>query len=182
MSKQYRKIEFGLVRIENAVEELARYKDRGELVCGDFNGKTLYSDIDDLDSAYVKITGRTKAESDEANRIWREEYDRKKSAHEAAIPQLTKHYIEQGSVILAPEYHELWAKIIPVRLGDLYEGMELGASLEIIKALNEGKTLADAKLIIDEQGHSGMSYSLVRAMVEALCDRGEEFGSFVRHS
>ena len=48
---EHRKIEFGLGNIESAVKELARYKERGELVYGEFNGQKLYSDTDDLDSA-----------------------------------------------------------------------------------------------------------------------------------
>ena len=66
MKTNYRKIEFGFGDISSAVKELNRYKERGELVYGEFNGQELYSDIDDLDSAYKKITGKTKAEFDEA--------------------------------------------------------------------------------------------------------------------
>ena len=61
MSK-YKTIEFGIGNnIESAVKKLKSYN---ELVCGSFNGQMLYSDIDDLDSAYVKITGKTKYEFD----------------------------------------------------------------------------------------------------------------------
>ena len=62
MEKEYREIEFYPGQsIETAVKELKSYE---ELVCGSFNGKMLYSDVDDVDSAFVKITGRTKAEFD----------------------------------------------------------------------------------------------------------------------
>lgn len=65
MNKNYRKIYFGAGdSIESAMNDLARFKERGELVYGEFNGQKLYSDIDDLDSAFKKLTGRTKAEFD----------------------------------------------------------------------------------------------------------------------
>ena len=51
---KYREIEFDAGQnIESAVKELKEQKD---LVCGSFNGQMLYSDIDDMDSAYKKIT------------------------------------------------------------------------------------------------------------------------------
>ena len=169
MEKYYRKIEFGAGNsIERAIRDLSLYKEHGELVCGEFNGKMLYSDVDDLDSAYVKITGKTKAEFDEVERIRYEEY------------QDERRWIEKGNLILDKKYHELWAKCVPIRLNDLYKGMELGATLDIVKELNAGCELTVAKGIIKEQGHSGMSFGLVCSMVKSFCDRGEEFVNYAR--
>ena len=65
METNYRKIEFGAGdSIERAMKDLARFKERGELVYGEFNGQKLYSDVDDLDSAFKKVTGKTKTEFD----------------------------------------------------------------------------------------------------------------------
>lgn len=169
MENYYRKIEFGAGNsIERAIRDLSLYKEHGELVCGEFNGKMLYSDVDDLDSAYVKITGKTKAEFDEVERIRYEEY------------QDERRWIEKGNLILDKKYHELWAKCVPIRLNDLYKGMELGATLDIVKELNAGCELTVAKGIIKEQGHSGMSFGLVCSMVKSFCDRGEEFVNYAR--
>ena len=66
MEKTYREIKFMAGEsIESAIKDLAPYKEKGEFVCGNFNGHKLYSDVDDLDSAYKKITGKTKSEFDE---------------------------------------------------------------------------------------------------------------------
>jgi hypothetical protein len=66
MDKNYEKIEFILgSTIEEAVNKLLNYRDIGELVCGEFNGVILYSDTVTMDSAYRKITGKSKAEFDE---------------------------------------------------------------------------------------------------------------------
>ena len=181
METNYRKIEFGAGdSIERAMKDLARFKERGELVYGEFNGQKLYSDIDDIDSAFKKVTGSTKAEFDEAREKEHEEYEAENKRHEQAIPKLTKEWIEKGNAILDEKHHELWAKIVPIRLKDLYKGFELGACLDIIKELNSGCELETAKAIIEEQGHSGMSFGLVCSMVKSFCDRGSEFASYAR--
>ena len=177
MEKNYRKIEFGFGDINSAMKELKSHKD---LVCGSFNGQMLYSDIDDVDSGYQKITGKTKAEFDEARQKEHEEYEAEKKRHEEAIPELTKEWIEKGNEILAEKYHETWAECVPIRLGDLYRGFELKATLDIVKKLNAGCELETAKKIIEDQGHSGMSFGLVCSMVKSFCDRGAEFASYAR--
>lgn len=180
METNYRKIEFGAGdSIERAMQDLARFKERGELVYGEFNGQKLYSDIDDLDTAFKKITGKTKSEFDE-ERKWRMiniRADQKK--HKDAISELTKEWIEKGNAILDEKYQEKWAKCVPIRLDDLYQGMELKATLDIVKELNAGCELEVTKGIIEGQGHSGMSFGLVCSMVKSFCDRGTEFASFV---
>ena len=163
--------------IESAMKEL---KSHEGLVCCSFNGKTLYSDKDNLDSAYKKITGKTKAEFDEIQRKRSEEYEKQKREHKAAIPELTKEWIEKGKAILDEKHHADWIKCVPIRLGDLYRGMELKCCLDIVKELNNGCKLKTAKKIIDGQGHSGMSFGLVCSMVRSFCDRGEEFVNHVR--
>ncbi|MFW6275310.1 MAG: hypothetical protein ACOC2M_01595 [bacterium] len=178
MKKNYREIEFSAGQsIESAVKELKEHKG---LICGSFNGQMLYSDIDDMDSVFKKVTGKTKAEFDADEQKRHEEYEREKREHEARIPELTKEWIEKGNAILDKKYHKLWAKIVPVRLKDLYRGFELGACLDIIKELNNGCELEKAKGIIKEQGHSGMSFGLVCSMIKDLCDRGAEFVSYAR--
>jgi hypothetical protein len=180
MEKNYSKIEFGFGDIDSAVKELSRYKEKGELVYGEFNGQALYSDVDDLDSSYKKITGKTKAEFDDERRKENDRYNEEKRKHEESIPDLTKEWIEKGFAILDEKHHERWAKCVPIRLGDLYRGMELGATLDIVKELNAGCELDVAKEIIEGQGHSGMSFGLVCSMVKAFCDRGIEFVSYVK--
>ncbi|MCP4984872.1 MAG: hypothetical protein GY928_02045 [Colwellia sp.] len=177
MKSNYRKIEFGLGNIESAVKELKSHKD---LVCGSFNGQMLYSDIDDLDSAFKKITGKTKDEFNEAEQKRSEEYEAEKIKHEESIPELTKEWIEKGKTILDEKYLETWNKCVPIRLGDLYRGMELGNCLEIVEQLNKGQELEKVKPLIENQGHSGMSFGLVCSMIKVFCDRGDEFVKYAR--
>lgn len=176
----YKEIDFYFGNIEDAVKELKNYDQKGEKVFITFNGQKLYSDIDTVDTAYQKITGKTKAEFDEAERKRNEEYQEQKRKHKEVIPELTKQWIEKGNQILDEKYRENWAKCVPIRLGDLYQGMELEMCLDIVIELNNGCTLEKAKEIIESQGHSGMSFGLVCSMVKSFCDRGVEFSSYAR--
>lgn len=179
MKTTHREIEFGFGNIESAIKELQKYKEKGELVFGVFNGQKLFSDIDDIDSAYLKITGSTKSECDEKARISNQKYLEEKRIHEETIPEQTKLWIERGEKILDLKYRAKWNEIVPFRLKDLYRGFELEACLEIVSELNEGVDFKTVKEIIEEQGHSGMSFGLVCSMIKAFSDRGADFVDYV---
>lgn len=176
MKKTYRKTVFNPgCSIEKAIQILGYYKRRGELVSGSFNGQMLYSDIDDFDSAYKKITGKTKADFDAEMKAENDRYKEEERKHKEAIPELTKVWIEKGNNILDEKYRELWAECVPIRLDDLYHGMELSNCLEIVEQLNNGKSIEEVKPLIENQGHSGISFWLVCCLVKSFCDRGNEF-------
>lgn len=179
MTKKYLELQFFGNTIEDAVNELLAYKEKGELASGDFNGTRLYSDTVTMDDAYKAITGKTKEQMDEAEEKRMAEYKRKQKEHEANIPQLTKEWSEKGREVLAEDKWAYWDDIVPIRLNDLYQGMELEASLDIIRILNDGGTLEEAKEKIESQNHSGTSFGLVRLMVKEFAERGEEFSSYV---
>jgi len=177
MKKDYREIEFGFGNIEEAVKEL---KSHNDLVKGTFNGQILYSDIDDMNSAYKKVTGKTKTEFDEEERLRQIKYKRQEKEHKEAIPKLTIEWVEKGVKILDEKHHKLWTKIVPIRLSDLYKGMGLGNCLEIVEQLNKGAEFEKVKPLIEDQGHSGMSFGLVCSMVAEFSDRGTEFVKYAR--
>ena len=178
MEKQYTKVDYLGMDIDLVVENLLISKEKGELISVEFNGHTLFSDTVTLDGAYKEITGKTKAEFERAEQEWRDDYARQEEAHKAKIPKLTAEWMQKGREILSETYWELWDKCVPIRLDDLYQGMELGDCLDIVKILNDGGTLNEAKDKIESQNHSGMSHSLVCSMVRAFCDRGQEFVNF----
>ena len=165
--------------IEDAVLELIKYAHKGEFVCGDFNGNTLYSDTVSMDSAYKTINGLTMYESKEKQRKWKENYDKEEKEFEASIPRLENEWIEKGHLVLTEDKWELWDKCVPIRLGDLYHGMELGNCLEIVEILKNG-SFEEAKQSMDSQGHSGMSWGLVKSMVRSFSDKGEEFAEYLK--
>ena len=125
--KDYKEIELWAgCTIDQVVRELQEYKYRRILAYADFNGVRLYSDAITLDDAYKQITGKTKAEFDKSQEEWHENYERKEKEFKETIPSLTEEWIKRGKEILTEDKWDYWAEIVPVRLGDLYHGMELG--------------------------------------------------------
>jgi len=177
---EYQEIKFWAGNIEEAVKELWHYKNEGILAYVDFNGTTLYSDTVTMDDAYLKITGKTKAKFDKAQQDWHDNYEREEREFKEQIPKLTEEWKKKGREILAEDKWDYWDEIVPTRLGDLYHGWELGCCLDIVKILNDGGSLEEAKQEIEKQGHSGMSWGLVRLMVKEFCERGEEFVEYVK--
>lgn len=106
------------------LREMAAAEKSGEVLKAVFNDKYLLS-TDSDDDAYLRITGKTKAEHDEYMRKWQEDYEAKRKAHEARIPELTEHYRKVARGVIIESELEYWDEIVPIRLGDLYRGMEL---------------------------------------------------------
>lgn len=180
MEKEYEEIEFDCgCQIKDAVLELVRYAARGEFAKGSFNGHTLYSDTVSIDSAYKEICGDTYFNLLNKREISREKLRKEREEYEKTIPENTKTWIKKGRSVLDKKYWSKWEEIVPIRLGDLYEGMELKCCLDIVQPLNDGCSLDEAKDIIESQNHSGMSWGLVKSMVGAFCDRGNEFVEYL---
>lgn len=163
--------------IEQAVLELRAWKPEdhdGHKAAINFNDHILYSDTVTVDGAYKLITGKTKAKFDEERRKERENYVRKEREFQEKIPELTKEWIKKGHKILSEDKWELWDKCVPIRLGDLYHGMELGQCLDIVEILKTGD-YEKAKQTMENQGHSGLSWGLMKSMVRSFSDVGEDF-------
>jgi hypothetical protein len=152
--------------IDTAHKVLVEFSEKyNEPCCGNFNGKVI-SSSDSIDEAYVKVTGITKQQYDEYQKMQRMEYEDREKSHKERIPQLTEEYRKKARGIIPEENLELWDKIVPIRLSDLYHGMELDCWLDLISVLNdevldETDKLIQCAEIFDSQGHSGMSASLV---------------------
>ena len=138
-----------------------------------FNGHWLYSDTVTLDSAYKEITGKTKEEFEAKIKESQDAYEKQKKEYEE---ELTKKWIEEGHKILDKSKWKYWDEIVPIRLRDLYQGMELKCCLDIISMLNDNNvSYADIYSVFESQGHSGMSYSLVKSMIIKFSDEGKNF-------
>ena len=88
-------------------------------------------------------------------------------------------WVDWGKENLKPEVQELWEEVVPIRLDDLYDGMELVALKEIVEAYNDGKPREEIKEILINQGHSGMSYGLMCALVYDFIDK--ELGEWLHN-
>ena len=155
----------------------------GEVCYGKFNDTEIRS-TDSLDDAYMKIMGKTKAEYEKEMQDWRDEWDRHKEEHKSRIPELSEVYKKAARGVIREDQYEYWDKIVPIRLGDLYEGMELGSTLDLCKIMRDESLSYDERLrkAYDEfnnQGHSGMSAGLVASMLRTFCPDGEDLADAV---
>jgi hypothetical protein len=144
-----------------------------------FNGHTISSD-DDIDTIFLKIVGKTKAAFEAAQAEFYSDFKKKEQARKELEPLIIEGWKKKGEEVLQKKYHELWYKLIPERVSDIYGGRELGNCLEVIATLNGGASLDDAKILLEKQGHSGLSHALVINLIHSLCERGGEFALYVK--
>ena len=178
MDKNYRELNEWLSPLERCVERLLEYKEKGELVKYNFNEHWLYSDMVTMDSAFLEVTGKNKVDFDKAQEEYFEKLRIESELAEKTAQENIPNWIEKGHKLLSEDKWEEWDKIVPIRASDLYHGMELDNTLqiqEILKADYSEETFEKAKKCMEEQGHSGMSWSLVCAMIREFCTNGKEF-------
>ena len=170
-----RKIDFYGSTLEECVNSLLKFQQRGESVVVEFNGHKLYSCDVTMDGAYQEVLGMTKAEHDRKMEEWHKEYQereaREKAEAEAKIPE----WIKRGEAFIYPERMEKWKECVEARAGDLYHGMDLDSALALMEKLESGATMEEVKEMFDEQGHSGASAGMVRSMMFHFAKRGPEF-------
>ena len=170
--------------INNAWKRLLKESAECEDTCfGVFNGKEIRS-TDTLDDAYMKIMGKTKGQYDKEMREWHDEYERREKEHKDKIPSLTKSYCEKARGVILEDQYELWDKIVPFRLRDLYHGMELDCTLDLCKIMRDESVGYDERIrkaydTFMGQEHSGMSASLVASMLKVFCPDGEDLADAV---
>ena len=167
--------------IEMAYSELHK---TGSPCCTEFNGVEITSE-DSLDDLYIKITGLSKDEFDKKQQEAHDEYVRREEEHKAKIPELTEFYRKEARGIILEDKLEVWDKIVPIRLSDLYHGYELNCTLDIAKIMGDEETDLESRMKkaykeFNGQGHSGMSASLVMAMLREFCPYGNEISNAIK--
>ena len=155
----------------------------GDTCFGEFNGREIRS-TDTLDEAYMKILGKTKSEHEKEMQDWRDEYERREKEHKDSIPNLIPIYREKARGVILEDQYEYWDKIVPIRLDDLYHGMELDATLDLCKIMRDESMSYDERLkkaydTFMDQGHSGMSAGLVASMLRTFCPDGHDLADAV---
>ena len=161
--------------LESAVYTLLAAKARGKHVYCDFNGHKLHSDTVSMDSAYMEITGYTKAEYDQKMKELHENSEKKQKIVEQKAKESIPSWIERGQTLIFPERYEEWVQFVQTLATDLDYGMLLDPALEIMEILDKGASMEEAKKMLDGQCHSGTSESIVRNMVFEFSSQGPEF-------
>ncbi|MDF2841650.1 MAG: hypothetical protein K0R00_76 [Herbinix sp.] len=161
--------------LNKCVQKLIESDEKGVKAMIEFNGHSFYSDTVTLDSAYMEIQGKTYSEfvADQETALAR--WNKERAEDEALLPARIERLKKAGRELIHKELWEDWDKMVTVRAKDIYKGFEVDSSLKIIKVLTEDEDIESAVKVIRSQGHSGMSYSLVREIVRRFGVRGEEF-------
>lgn len=167
------------ISLEEAIDLL---KEEAKKTCEpcfcNFNGQKLLF-TDSTDEAYIKVVGKTKADFEEEQRKWLEEYDRKEKEHQSKIPQLTEHYRKVARGLVREDQLDFWDEIVPFRLKDIYHGMELQQVLDCCKIMRDKSLTHVARLkkaydVFMAANHSGMSAKLTMVMLGRFCPHGVE--------
>ena len=171
-----RKIDIGAGScIEDAVNLLLSEKANGNSVYLSFNGTKLYSSTVTMDNAYLKITGKTKAEFDKDQAEWLEN-SKKQSAEdkERAIADIPN-AIERGKPFMYRQRHSSWAKVVEADANGIYHGLLVNNVIRLMEALENGASIDEAVKMMADQGHSGWSASLVNYIMLDHAKQGPEF-------
>ena len=165
--------------IESAYKDLQEYAP----AYGDFNDHTIYS-FETLDEIFQKIVGMTKDEYYKYAKEQEEKRQQELKTYKERIPELTTYYKDKARGIIPENKLKYWDRIVPIRLDDMYRGMELDCWLELIKILNDDKKPKEKRLkkcckLFYKQGHSGMSGFLVLAGLKELHPLGYEVAAYI---
>ena len=151
--------------LDKAIEILLEAKKAGVSVYCEFNGHKLYSNNVTIDSAYLEVTGETKAEFERKLQQQREEYKREEEIAKKAALEKVPEWIKQGEQYIYPQKQKEWEKCVKARVKDLYNGYEIDCALKVMEALSNGTSYEEVNNMIYEQNHSGTSYGILMNIV-----------------
>ena len=173
-------------RKSEAIDDLYIAYLGGEHVTADFNGDRMSSrEIGELgvDGAYEKYFGYDKEGYKEHDRLesnarsaqyaldqFEEQYRAKKE-----VPKL----VEQSADIINPDTKGEWRKCLEIRAADLYHGADSRDAIALMRAHSQGVSRDELKQMLDEQGHSGASASMVRAMIMHFYKEGDSLAEIL---
>ena len=111
--------------------------------------------------------GKTKGQYDKEMQDWRNEYERKEKEHKDSIPSLVPGYCDKARGVILEDQYDYWDKIVPIRLGDLYHGMELDCTLDLCKIMRDESMSYDKRL---RKAYK----TLVAHMLRTFCPDGND--------
>lgn len=146
-----------------------------------FNGIYFLSDDEDLTSEfmYKTIIGQSREEYMQKREKSISEARQRDVDYKKFIAKRTSDLIKAGMEVLNKNYWEKWVDIVPVRVMDIYNGMDLEWFLELHQELSES-TFEHCKMIFETQGHSGMSASYTFSLIQHFAPQYIPFVRFLQ--
>lgn len=165
------------MNLDECINMLYTYK---EPVCAEFNSSIITNTIS-KDENYKRVTGMTEKEFKEKQDKYIKDLLNKMQQHEENAINKIPYWIEEGHKVFSKDKWKDWDEVVPIRAKDLYNGFELDCTLKIQDYL-KNKEFELAQYRLNRQGHSAMSYSLMKAMIREFCDNGEEFLEYLKRN
>lgn len=160
--------------LDEAVELLQQFDSKGLKVYAKFNSHTFYSDDISLDSAYMQVFGRTRADVERARAKFFEEDEAGNAFFSPDPSTLSAKWIELGRNVLEAKFWGAWDSFVSKNSKSAFDELLLKDCLAVIKELNAGNLQA-AICVFNLQEHVTGSALRVKNMICEFCSHGEKF-------
>ena len=121
--------------LDEVIFYLKSAKENGLNIYVEWNGRILYSLLDDEDSCYKKFTGLSKKDYQERVKEWKKKYENVK--YKARLNKKNE-FIERGKKVIYPQLHKSWEDYIEKNLNGEFDGDEIESALETMEFLDNG--------------------------------------------
>lgn len=160
---------------DDIMKNLNDAKKSGNNLAFNYKGIMIYSAFDSLDTVYLKLCGRTYQEQQEAIKRDLAEDNKNESEKREQAKQNFSLWIEKGNELIYPERQRAWKKCVKQRAFDEFYGKDLDNALEVMKALNEGKSTQEALIFMLRALQTPKKWTTVLNIVTVFSKRGPEF-------
>ncbi len=157
--------------IENVIN---RFRSLGKGYCANFSGHLLFSEFDTLETAYMKVCGKTKEEHDRKIEEEYKKYEQERTQKIAEAKAKISEYVEGGKRLIYPEKMSQWIECVVSESKGLYCGESLVPVVEVMTALEDG-AINDAQVILNEFGGPMIYHGNVLFMITEFSKQGPEF-------
>ena len=161
--------------LDHAVELLLSKKWKWENCFIDFNWTKIYSvDTNSVDEAYLQYFWKTKAQVEMEREKERQEREIERKKKELEALEKIPWWVEEGKKYIDESKWEDWKKYVNSSARDMYCWMDIDATLELLKMIDNWESWDDVQKTFEDQEHSGYSYGIVRNRVVYFSKRWQE--------
>lgn len=137
--------------------------------------KRLYSvDINTEDDGYLQLYWKTKFEKEMEREKQRQEGEARRKREELEAIEKIPWWVEEGKKYIDESKWWDWEKYVNNSARDMYHWMDIDATLELLKMIDNWESWESVQKAFDDQWHSGFSYSVVRNRVVYFSKRWPE--------
>lgn len=166
MNNKYKNIELSIgCSLEEAITKLKIYKKNNIKAKADFNGNILSTDKLDIDENFLMITGKNKNDFLKSIEEEVEKEERNKKNRLCLLKKKGKEFFKDDLLIK-------WNEVCEKRINFIYHGKELLCLIKIIEKIEKKASHEEVLKEFIEQNHSGMSSSLMFALLKEFNENG----------